>query len=77
MVAQMARTNTLLQSMVADEFRGRIMAVYGIMLMGMMPFGALLAGHAATWVGSMATVGIGGAITVLAGLFFLFQNRKQ
>ena len=46
MMLQMASSNTLIQSMVPDALRGRVMAVYSMMFMGMAPFGALLAGHA-------------------------------
>ena len=40
MMVQMASSNTLIQSMVPDELRGRVMAVYSMMFMGMAPFGA-------------------------------------
>ena len=41
---QMASSNTLIQSMVPDDFRGRTMAVYSMMFMGMAPLGSLFAG---------------------------------
>ena len=44
MIVQMASSNTLIQAMVPDNLRGRVMAVYSMMFMGMAPFGALLAG---------------------------------
>src|SRR5438034_20242 len=44
MMVGMASSNTLLQVMVPDHLRGRVMAVYSMMFMGMAPFGALLAG---------------------------------
>jgi MFS family permease len=43
MMVQMASSNTLIQSMVPDGLRGRVMAVYSMMFMGMAPLGALLA----------------------------------
>ena len=43
--SQMSSSNTLIQSMVPDELRGRVMSVYSMMFMGMAPVGALLAGH--------------------------------
>ena len=46
MMVEMAASNTLIQSMVPDRLRGRVMAVYSMMFMGMAPFGALLAGRA-------------------------------
>src|SRR5258706_10255722 len=42
---QMAATNTIIQSRVPDELRGRIMAVYPTMVMGVQPIGYLLAGR--------------------------------
>ena len=41
MITQAASTNTLIQSMVPDTMRGRVMAIYAMMFMGMMPLGAL------------------------------------
>ena len=46
-MVQMGATNTLIQSMVPDRLRGRTMAVYSMMFLGMAPIGALLAGTAA------------------------------
>ena len=44
MMLQMACSNTLIQVMVPDALRGRVMAVYSMMFMGMAPIGALLGG---------------------------------
>ena len=44
MLLQMSSTNTLIQSMVPDRLRGRVMSVYAMTFMGMAPIGALLAG---------------------------------
>ena len=57
---QMASSNTLIQSMVPDQLRGRVMAVYSMMFMGMAPFGALSAGSIAHNIGAPWTVAIGG-----------------
>ena len=70
MMLQMACTNTLLQSMVPDRLRGRVMALYSMMFMGMAPFGALFAGLVASRLGAPITVTVGGAVCILgAGLF--------
>ena len=61
MMVQMASSNTLLQAMVPDRLRGRVMAVYSMMFMGMAPFGALFAGTVA---GACVAVG---AAAFLAG----------
>lgn len=71
MIVQMASSNTLIQSMVPDALRGRVMALYSMMLMGMAPIGALLAGVLATRLGAPRTVGLGGVVCVLGALLFL------
>jgi MFS family permease len=70
MMVQMASSNTLLQAMVPDALRGRVMAVYSMMFMGMAPFGALFAGMVAERVGAPHTVAIGGAVCMVAATLF-------
>lgn len=60
MMLQMSSSNTLIQSMVPDHLRGRVMSVYSMMFMGMAPLGALLAGALAQPLGAPLTVVIGG-----------------
>ncbi|HEY2114816.1 MAG TPA: MFS transporter [Candidatus Angelobacter sp.] len=72
MMIQMASSNTLIQSMVPDRLRGRVMSVYAMTFMGMAPLGALLAGSLAHKLGAPLTVGIGGVVAIMgAGLFGL------
>jgi len=66
----MASSNTLIHSMVPVHLRGRVMAVYSMMFMGMAPFGALSAGSIAHNIGAPWTVAIGGIISVIGGIFF-------
>ena len=66
MMVQMAACNTLIQAMVPDQLRGRVMAVYSMMFMGMAPFGAFFAGAIAEHLGAPTTVAIGG-IACIAG----------
>ena len=70
MILQMASSNTLIQTMVPDELRGRVMAVYSMMFMGMAPFGALLSGAIAQHVGAPLTVRLGGMVSLAGGLAF-------
>ena len=70
MIVSMASSNTLIQSMVPDQIRGRVMAVYSMVFMGGAPLGALLAGTLADGLGAPATVGLGGAVSVIAGMIF-------
>ena len=66
MMLQMASSNTLLQAMVPDELRGRVMALYSMMFMGMAPLGSLFAGAMADRIGAPLAVAAG-ALTCLAG----------
>jgi MFS family permease len=70
MMVQMASSNTLVQSMVPDALRGRVMAVYSMMFMGMAPFGALLAGALASRIGAPLAVVAGGAACLTGGVIF-------
>ena len=75
-MVQMGASNTLIQSMVPDQLRGRVMSIYSMMLMGMAPFGSILAGWGAARIGSPATVAAGGFVCILAsGVFSLFLPR--
>jgi MFS family permease len=70
MMVQMASSNTLVQAMVPDQLRGRVMAVYSMMFMGMAPFGSICAGALAHRIGAPRTVALGGAICLVgAGIF--------
>jgi MFS family permease len=71
MMTQMAATNTLIQSMVPDALRGRVMAMYSMMFMGMAPVGALLAGGLADHLGAATTVALGGGFCLGGGLLLL------
>jgi MFS family permease len=66
----MSSSNTLIQTMVPDALRGRVMAVYSMMFMGMAPFGALLAGAIASRLGAPVTVALGGATCIAGSLVF-------
>jgi MFS family permease len=70
MMIQMASSNTLIQSMVPDRLRGRVMSVYAMTFMGMAPFGALLAGSVAHNIGAPWTVAIGGMISIVGAVVF-------
>jgi MFS family permease len=67
---QMACSNTLVQTMVPDRLRGRVMALYSMMFLGMAPFGALLGGAFAHRVGAPVTVAVGGVACMLGALLF-------
>jgi MFS family permease len=73
---QMACSNTLIQVMVPDALRGRAMAVYSMMFMGMAPIGALLGGALADRLGAPTTVAIGGLASLAGAWWFGVQLPK-
>ena len=73
MLLQMSSTNTLIQSMVPDRLRGRVMSVYAMTFMGMAPVGALFAGAAAEVLGAPTTIAVGGGVSIVGGLLFLWR----
>jgi MFS family permease len=71
LIVAMASSNTLIQSMVPDHLRGRVMSVYSMMFMGMAPLGALGAGTVAAQLGAPLTVALGGVASMVgAGAFY-------
>ena len=70
MMLQMASSNTILQTIVDDDKRGRVMSVYTMAFMGTAPFGSLLAGSLASSFGAPNTLLIGGIFCVLGALIF-------
>ncbi len=69
-MVQMASSNTLIQAMVPDQLRGRVLSVYTMMFMGMAPFGALFAGAVAHRIGSPWTVALGGLASIVGAALF-------
>jgi MFS family permease len=66
-VIQMAATNTVLQTLVDDKLRGRVMAFYTMAFFGTAPIGSLVAGVAADRFGARATIAFSGLACVTAG----------
>jgi MFS family permease len=71
--SQMAATNTIVQIRVPDALRGRVMAVYATMFMGVQPIGALMAGGVAKRIGAPRALAAFGTACVLGSLFFIFR----
>ncbi|MEI8349578.1 MAG: MFS transporter [Candidatus Omnitrophota bacterium] len=70
MMVQMASCNTILQTIVEDDKRGRVMSFYTMSFMGMAPFGSLIAGIMATHIGAPLTVTCGGLACFVGALIF-------
>jgi MFS family permease len=73
MMVNMTSSNTVLQTIVEEDKRGRVMSFYTMAFMGMVPFGSLLAGSVAHAIGAPATVLIGGLSCILGSLLFARQ----
>lgn len=70
MMVQMAASNTILQTIVDDDKRGRVMSFFTMAFIGMSPFGSLWAGTLASHIGAPRTLLIGGVCCIIsAGLF--------
>jgi MFS family permease len=73
MMLQLASCNTVLQTIVDDDKRGRVMSMYTMAFMGTFPFGSLLAGFVAQSIGAPTTLMIGGGLCVAAAGVFLTE----
>jgi len=73
---QMASSNTLIQVMVPDALRGRVMAVYSMMFMGLAPLGALMGGALSDRLGAPLTVALGGLAAVAGAGWFAMHLPK-
>jgi MFS family permease len=73
-----ASSNTLLQTITPDRLRGRIMSLYTVALLGLMPIGGLLMGALADRLGSAVAIAVGGVIYgVIIGLAFAFSRSLR
>ena len=65
-----AAANTVLQTLVSDDMRGRVMSLFSMMLVGMSPFGSLLCGALADLLGAPITVSLNGCFCALGAIIF-------
>ena len=70
MITEMASSNTVLQTIVEDDKRGRVMSFYAMAFMGMVPIGSLVAGSLASEIGAQYTVMIGGISCLVGSVWF-------
>jgi MFS family permease len=71
---QAASANTILQTIVDEHLRGRVMAFYSVAVMGTMPIGSLVAGILADRIGAPHTILIGAVICIIGGVWFAFRR---
>jgi MFS family permease len=72
----MAASNTLLQTIVDEDKRGRVMSLYTLAFLGVMPVGGLFAGLLANAIGTPHTLQIGAAFCAVGSLIFLTQLKR-
>src|SRR5208282_1244733 len=72
---QMASANTLIQTLIPDELRGRAMAFYSMTVVGLGPFGSLAGGALAHAYGARLTVAAGGALAMTAAVVFKMKSN--
>jgi len=72
-IVQMTSTNTVLQTIVDDDKRGRVMSFYSMAFMGMVPLGSLLAGISAQFMGASLVVILGGSCCMAGSIAFLWR----
>ena len=70
MIVELAASNVVLQTIVDDDKRGRVMSFYTMAFMGMTPFGSLLAGTLASQIGAPMTLLLGGVACIAGALTF-------
>ena len=70
MMQQIVTSNTILQTIVADDKRGRVMSFYAMSVFGFVPIGSLFAGMLASWMGAPNTLILGGALCLLASVWY-------
>jgi MFS family permease len=69
-MVQMASSNTIIQTIVEDEKRGRVMSFYMMAFLGTAPFGSLIAGSMSEQIGPAHTLQVGGVCCLLAAAWF-------
>lgn len=69
-ILQISSSNTIIQTIVEDDKRGRVMSLFTMSFLGMFPFGNLLAGILAERIGAPYTLTIGGVFCILGSLLF-------
>ncbi|MFA6542489.1 MAG: MFS transporter [Bacteroidota bacterium] len=79
LVAFFATANASIQRRAPDKLRGRVMGLYSLIFQGSFPFGSLLIGVVAEWMGVRGAIFIGGIICGITGLLVLFimNSRKK
>jgi MFS family permease len=76
LIVQIAGGNTIVQTIVDEEKRGRVMSFFTMAFMGMPPFGSLFLGFLASRMGAPLTLMVGGVVCILGGLLFAMKLSR-
>ncbi|MFA5008085.1 MAG: MFS transporter [Candidatus Omnitrophota bacterium] len=76
MMVQLASSNTIVQTIVDDNKRGRVMSFYTMCFMGVAPFGGLLSGYFAHKIGAPFTLVLGGFFSIAGALLFAAKSKQ-
>jgi len=76
MMQQIVTSNTILQTIVADDKRGRVMSFYAMSVFGFSPIGSLIAGSLASWMGAPQTLILGGVLCLCASIWYFGRLRE-
>jgi len=76
MMVETASANTILQTVVDENLRGRVMAFYSVAIMGTQPIGSLVAGILADRIGAQHTILLGGAVCFLSAIWFTLVRPR-
>ncbi|HEX5875007.1 MAG TPA: hypothetical protein VFY60_10200, partial [Pyrinomonadaceae bacterium] len=76
LVVSVATTNTLLQKLVTDKMRGRVMSMFILSFVGTMPIGNILAGAASNEFGPQITLAFGGLVVTVAATGVSIFNKR-
>lgn len=76
-VMQFSMTNTTIQGLVADSFRGRVMSIYSLMFMGISPLGNFQIGILSEKLGVFWAMRLGAFIILIFGLWLFFRRRRM
>ncbi len=76
MMTGLAASNTIIQTLVPEAMRGRVMSYYTMAFVGMAPFGSLMAGSLAHWIGAPHTVVLTGSCCILGAVWYTTEIPK-
>jgi MFS family permease len=76
LVVSIATTNTLLQKLVTDQMRGRVMSMFLLSFIGTIPIGNIVAGAASSHFGPQGTLAVGGFVITIVGTSVTIFNKR-